>query len=109
MGRACGAECIVHALGNAGIVAEQDAGEQRGLRFGEDVRDDVLGMSLERKQPSEQRKTLIAREHRNTWARHDRVHILASEVLTIVKFTYVGGRLDASRALRESGRHSEKR
>ena len=47
MRRAGRAERILHALGDAGIVAEQDAGEERGLRLRQDLRDDVLGARLE--------------------------------------------------------------
>jgi hypothetical protein len=38
------AERILHALGNARIVAEQDAGEERRLWFRENLRDDILGV-----------------------------------------------------------------
>ena len=72
------------------IVAQQDAREERRLRFGEDVRDDVLGMSLERTlrkrgEPPEWNKTLIAREHYHVRARHERVHALASQILAMGK------------------------
>jgi len=43
MGRACRTKGILHAMGYAGIVAEQDAGEERRLWFGhaERLRDDA--------------------------------------------------------------------
>ena len=47
MRRARGAEGVLHILGNACIIAKQDAREQRGLRLGKNLRDDVLGARLE--------------------------------------------------------------
>ena len=57
------AKGVLHTLGDAGIIAEQDAREERSLRFGESLRDDILGARLESEQPSERRKTLIACQH----------------------------------------------
>jgi hypothetical protein len=53
MGRACRAESVLHALGDASVIAEQDASEKRSLRFGhaKRLRDDVLGASFERTPP----------------------------------------------------------
>jgi hypothetical protein len=93
MGCARGAKGVLHALGNARVVAEQNTREERGLRFRKDVGDDVLGMSLERIEPSERRKALIAREHRHARARHDGIHALASEILLVVKLACIGRRL----------------
>jgi hypothetical protein len=39
--RARHAESILHTLGDSGIIAEQDARKERGLRFGKDLRDDA--------------------------------------------------------------------
>jgi hypothetical protein len=57
----------LHTCGNAGIIAEQDAGEERRLRFGhaKRLRNDFLGARLERTprkrgEPREWCKTLIA-------------------------------------------------
>ena len=94
MACACRAERILHIFGNAGVIAEQDAREERGLRFGQDLRDDVLGARLERVEPPEWSKTLIAREHRHAWARHERIHILTSQILAIRKIACVGRRLE---------------
>ena len=70
MGCARRAESLLRALGDAGIVAQQDAGEKRSLRFGDAKRprDDVFRVGLEREQPRKGSKALIARHAR---ARHD--------------------------------------
>lgn len=49
MGCAHRVERILHALGDTGIIAEQDAREKRGLRFRHAMRlrDDVLGVRFE--------------------------------------------------------------
>ena len=81
-------------LWNTSIITQQNAGEKRSLRFGENLRDDVFRMNLEGEQPSEWRKALIAREHRHARTRHERVHALSSEVLAIRKVGRVGRRLE---------------
>ena len=45
-------KCFLQTLWHTRIIAQQDASEQRRLRFGKDLRDDVLGTRLERVQPS---------------------------------------------------------
>ena len=61
MGCARRAKCVLHTFRDARVIAKQNAGEERRLRFGEDLRNDVLGARLERVQPSERCKALFAR------------------------------------------------
>ena len=53
-----------------------------------------LARALNAYSHAERRKALIAREHRHARARHDRIHILTSEILAIVKIARVGRRLE---------------
>ena len=88
------AKVLLHTLGNARVIAQQDASEKRSLRFGQDLHDGIVGVRLERIQPSERRKTLIMCQHIHARARHERIHALSSEVLAIGKVRRVGRRLE---------------
>jgi len=66
------------------------------LRFGDAkrLRDDVLGMSLERVEPCQRSKTSIARKHGHTRARHERIHTLSRKIFTVGKVARISRRLE---------------